>query len=879
MKNKKSILSLVLLICICLIGFFSFKEFFTTQTASVHRNITDVESSYNADAEILEALEQVKKSQDKATILTHSNSSEPHIALTFDGLTDRVVMQQILDLLHKYNMKATFFVDGLQTAEDPKVVMNIKKEGQKVENYTLTGMVKMENLLQESLVKDFVRSQKIIKVTTDQGPNLLKCNETKYTDQLLQAAKASGFKSVVRSDAYVDVKQLKSLEAADKFVAQIKTGSIVSLRLKTQVEPIESEPEKTDLKPAIDKQPGLKVLPKLEELENKETVDAVEKLLIALTKAKYTTVYVEDLSVFPGIPKPVKTTFLEYKDSFSLEKLFAFVQEEIGSLLTCRTAYAAEDSKNEAKEIKVILTTEPALSYSFGGISKETVVNDVLERLNCLDIKGTFFVAEVEMKKYPATVRKIIENGHEIGIAVNAKNGENLEDARNEILRGRKILEEQFGVSTNLVKQPYGVISGATKEAVASLGCNLIGQSMNVVQNKHKDYATADQVMGEIFGKFAFSLARGQIIYFRMDFYTTESLVGDLMEAVKKYKVDNISYATSYDNPINNLANNSRYTIKPVGQVLNNTKFLYQYPVDINKVPAYLRTNPQPLKIDDRNFLAESSKRYIGNETVDANNRAIGFTKQDLRRLDLTGMIKTKENVIFLTFDDWGTDASINKILYVLRKHKVSGTFFVLTNNVLNNPNLLRTIALEGHEIASHTDKHKPMAVRDVKTGKQYRTQDKEEYNQDLATSYEKLRNVVGDVNLNGKDALTRLFRPPTLAISKMGFETLFETGFEYIVNGSGSTADYKVGSVTELLGGIKEGVYTDEGGVKKGAVIVMHQGDNSQYTAMAIDILLTANEAKADSDPSKFKVGRLSDYLNGNYSQVTKKNHETKWP
>ena len=32
---------------------------------------------------------------------------------------------------------------------------------------------------------------------------------------------------------------------------------------------------------------------------------------------------------------------------------------------------------------------------------------------------------------------------------------------------------------------------------------------------------------------------------------------------------------------------------------------------------------------------------------------------------------------------------------------------------------------------------------------------------------------------------------------------------------------------------------------------------------------MLTANEAKADSDPSKFKVGRLSDYLIEGYSQI----------
>lgn len=879
MKNKKIVSSLVLLIGICLMGVLFSKDFFTTQTAGDYRNITDVENSYNADAEAAQALMQLKTSQEKAAVITHSNSGQRHIALTFDGLTDRTSVQQILDLLKKYNAKATFFVDGMQTAEDPQAVINIKKEGQKIENYTFSGMVKMENLPVERIVKDFCRAQKIIKVTTDQGPNLLKCNETKYTDQLLQVAKASGFNSVVKSDVFVNVKQINSLPTADDFVGNIKPGSIVSIKLKTNAEPIVNEPGKTDLKPAIDKQPGLKVLPQSTDLGEKEIIDAVEKLLIALNKANYTTVYVEDFSKNNTIPKPIKATLLQNRNEVKMDNAFSFVpkiaeflREQIVALFTYRTAYAAEIADNNAKEIKIISTTEPALSYTFGGLSNEAVVNDVLGRLNNLGIKATFFVAEIEMKKYPETLRRIIANGHEIGVAIRPKDGETIDETRNTIMRGRNTLQEQFGVKTNLVKQPWGAVADATKEAVYSLECKLIGQSINVVQSKHKDYTSADQVMAEIFGKSIFSLARGQIIHFRMDYYTNDRLVGDLMETIKQSKVDNIAYATSYDNPANNPANYSQYTIKPVGEILNNTKFIYQYPVDPKNIPVRLRNDFHRLTIDQHNFLDEASKRYIGHEYVDYEDRTLGFSKMEIRHLDKSGLVQTEDNVIFLTFDDWGTDAAINKILYVLHKHNVPGTFFVLTNNVLNNPNLLRTIAAQGHNIGSHSDKHKPMAVRDPKTGKQVITQNREEYTKDLATAYQKLRDVTGDVTINGKTALTRFFRPPTLAISKMGFEVLFETGYEYIISGSGSTGDYEAKNVPQLVSLIKDGVYTKKGEVKKGAILVMHMGDSSVYTPVALDILLTANEAKSDTDPSKFKVGRLSDYLIDGYSQINRR-------
>ncbi len=884
MPNKK-LVALVLLIGICLIGAMLVKTFFMVPAAGDYHNITDLESAYNADAEIVQAMEKLKASQGKAAVIAHSNNSQRQIALTFDGLTDRVTVQKLLDLLNQYQVKATFFVDGMQTAEDPQTVVAIKQAGHRVENYTLSGLPKMESLPTDRLIKDFCRAQKIIKVTTDQAANLLKCNDTKYTDQLLQAAKAAGFNSVVKSDVFIDVKKLNSLPAADNFVGSLRPGSIVSIKLKPNPDAVANEPGKTDLKPAIDKQPGLKVLPQTSEAGEKDIVGAVERLCIALNAARYTTVYVE--SFFPISPSVGVVHPAILKNSANpadrktqwvtlLEDTAAVIKKEVGALFFVRKAYAAELAERPLQEIKVISTTEPVVAYTFGGLANEAAVQDVLNRLQTLGIRATFFVAEVEMQRYPQVLRKIIAHGHEIGIAIRPKDGETLEETRAAIIRSRKRLQEQFGITTNLVKQPWGAVTETTKAAVASLDCVLIGQSVNVVQTKHKDYTSAEQVMGEIFGKAVFSLARGQIVHFRMDFYTHDALISELLEAIKQQKVDNIAYAVFYDNPATNPANVSQYRIEPVGEILSRVHYIYTYPVMMQNVPFRLRADYSWQSRGPHNFLHEASKRYIGNADVTYEDRMIGFSKMEARRLDTSGVVHTEQNVIFLTFDDWGTDAAVNKILYVLRKHHVPATFFVLTHNVLNNPNLLRAIAMEGHEIGSHSDLHKPMAVRNPRTGKQVPSQGKEEYRQELAASYQKLMAVTGDVIVNGKPALTRFFRPPTLAISKMGLEALFDTGYEYIISGSCSTYDYKAESVGQLVGTIKAGIFTKTGEVRKGSILVMHMGDGVVYTPMALDILLTANEAKADSDPSKFKVGRLSDYIVEGYSQMDR-NHSLK--
>ncbi|CVK21471.1 polysaccharide deacetylase family protein [Sporomusa sphaeroides] len=822
-----------------------------------YKNITDLDDAYDATTEIALALEKLGQDETKAAVISPAKKNARQIALTFDGLSDQTTIQQLLDILQKYNAKATFFVEGLQTAQEPEIVVGIKQAGHEIENYSMFGMAKQERLPGERLVSDFAKSQKIIKVTTDRAPTLLKLNDTAYTDTVLKAASACGITGVVKSTVYLNVKKITAAPAADQFVRSLSPGSIVSVKLSSMEEPITPEAGKTDERPAYDKQPGLKVLPKVAETDKKEIITAVDNLLAALKKANYTTIDMETYRA-PSLPTaPPKTGFVSPLGS---------LREMLAALFRPAVAYAAEAPP---QEIKTVYTTEPAIAYTFGGLTNETSARYVLERLQKLNIKATFFVTELEMKRYPQLVRQIIHSGHEIGVSIRPKDEETEAATRQTLLRSFTLLTSQFGIKTTLVHQSSGAITDATRQAVAGVGGRLVAQSFNAVQSKHKDYQTAEQVMGELFGKAVHSLNRGQIVYFRTDFYTNPKLTADMLEIIKQRKIDNIAYRVSFDNPVTNPANDSAYRIKPVGAMLKNTAFLYEYPVPLDKMVPRLRPIDTASPPPQGQLMSEAMKRYIGSPEVNLEDRMYGFSKMEERRMDKNGLIHTEEPVIFLTFDDWGTDAAINKLLYVLRKHRAAGNFFVITNNVLHNPNLLRAIAAEGHDIGSHSDKHQPMSFRDPKSGRQKPTQSPAEFFQDVTTSYQKLASVTGDVVVGGKSSLTRFFRPPTLAVSKPGFEKLFEAGYDYIISGSVSSYDYKAESVAELVHTIKNGIYTPDGKLKKGAVLVLHMSDTTVYVAMALDIILTANAAKPDNDPTKFKTGRLSDYVKDGYYQM----------
>lgn len=240
-----------------------------------------------------------------------------------------------------------------------------------------------------------------------------------------------------------------------------------------------------------------------------------------------------------------------------------------------------------------------------------------------------------------------------------------------------------------------------------------------------------------------------------------------------------------------------------------------------------------------------------------------------MEQMDHTGIVKdVRDNTIFLTFDDWGTDASINHLLYVLRKHHVKGTFFIITWNVKNNPNLLRAIAEDGHDIASHTNRHRPMVWQTANYGGNMTPMTEEEYAEDVRLSYEELQKTVGDVMVDGKPALTHYFRPPTLAISKSGIRSIMDAGFSYIVSGYESTDDYAIPSLQAMIGAISHGIYDEKGNVRKGSILIMHMTDKAQYTAEALDYILTVNDARDDNDPKKFKTSCLSDHLKEGYDQ-----------
>lgn len=514
-------------------------------------------------------------------------------------------------------------------------------------------------------------------------------------------------------------------------------------------------------------------------------------------------------------------------------------------------------------------TTAQSVPAAFYGLDNQKSVEAILQALASSHSRGTFFVWEKEIRLHADIIQRIVNSGQEVGICISPRPEDDFIDISAAILHTRQMLKDHFGIETALVRQYNGAVSDVTREAISATGCRLFGAHATIVQNRHKAALSAEEVMSSLFGKNVTSMMRGGILLFRLNYYEKPELAADVFRLLKRTKIDSIAYNAYNDVYGVNPANDSGYKITSIGDILADTPHSWAYPIpEENLLPQLDRTPLLPSGASHARLVDVMQHRYIGTPEVKDGRRALGFSNFDFEKLDTSGRIKTDTPVIFFGFDDWGFDKSINQILYVLRKHKVPGNFFILTHNVPANPNLLRTIAMEGHDIASHTNFHKAMTSSD-QHHRPIALQSYEEYYHDVNLSYERMRRVIGDLAwADGTPVLTKFFRPPTLSVNAMGVRAILENGLEYIVSGSCSTEDYAAPDLETEIKTIRDGLYY-HGKVRNGAVFVMHMTDAAKYTPYALDVILTDNEKKTDGDPTKFTVGLLSDYLKNGYSQA----------
>lgn len=126
------------------------------------------------------------------------NTKDKSVALTFDDGPDPVYTNQILDLLAKYDAKATFFVVGERAKAYPDIIKREVKEGHEVANHTYSHVYDFDNS-PAKLMKELDRSSEIIRKLTGYKPTLYRPVAGYYNDLILNTAIKNGYRVVLWS--------------------------------------------------------------------------------------------------------------------------------------------------------------------------------------------------------------------------------------------------------------------------------------------------------------------------------------------------------------------------------------------------------------------------------------------------------------------------------------------------------------------------------------------------------------------------------------------------------------------------------------------------------------------------------------------------------
>lgn len=163
---KKAILAIFIIIAAAVIYMSGFSHN-SDKASKNYKNLVDYHAENDASEEISSAkLKYNNLPMDFKTakvIMGDSNDKNREIAITCDGMADRGIMEGLLEIFKKNDIKTTFFLEGMNAEVDPKLVAVIANSGNTVGNYSYVGITHGEQLSTDKLIEEICHSEKALK--------------------------------------------------------------------------------------------------------------------------------------------------------------------------------------------------------------------------------------------------------------------------------------------------------------------------------------------------------------------------------------------------------------------------------------------------------------------------------------------------------------------------------------------------------------------------------------------------------------------------------------------------------------------------------------------------------------------------------------------
>jgi peptidoglycan/xylan/chitin deacetylase (PgdA/CDA1 family) len=156
----------------------------------------------------------------------------------------------------------------------------------------------------------------------------------------------------------------------------------------------------------------------------------------------------------------------------------------------------------------------------------------VLDQLDELGVRSTFFCVGEQVELQPGVAREIVLRGHEVachGYRHRNHLARSPKETHGDLIRARGVIEDACGVDLRYFRPPYGVFNAASWRTTAQLGWQRVLWSRWARDWEKR--ATADSITG----RATDGLVDGEIVLLHdADTYSAPGCYEDLLEAIPR---------------------------------------------------------------------------------------------------------------------------------------------------------------------------------------------------------------------------------------------------------------------------------------------------------------------------------------------------------
>ena len=160
------------------------------------------------------------------TVYNSNYQNNKKIALTFDDGPHPKITPKILDLLKKYDIKATFFVIGVNVDNYSEPLKRAIKEGHEIGNHTNSHSI-LKSMDKDKINEEILNCENKISLYLQSKSKILRPPCGLYDDTLVKIANDKGYKIILWNIDTHDWAHMSKTEIVKNVSSKVKGGDII----------------------------------------------------------------------------------------------------------------------------------------------------------------------------------------------------------------------------------------------------------------------------------------------------------------------------------------------------------------------------------------------------------------------------------------------------------------------------------------------------------------------------------------------------------------------------------------------------------------------------------------------------------------------------